>query len=176
MPTNATLVDVCLLDERDKVLQAPLTSASAAKWLRAQRRLRGVLRLKSTARSGSEDDWRKQQHREWTLPGFRSEVGRLLGRNDVDWILDRQVWRNRAQRRPENTRTQACSNLRAAKTQTVTCSLGYSYILVAGPVPHAPPMYEQPQPTNGGHISSSYLPSPDIDAPTTKRQQLFVVR
>jgi hypothetical protein len=32
MPSKATLVDVCLLDERSKVLQAPLVSASSAKW------------------------------------------------------------------------------------------------------------------------------------------------
>lgn len=104
MPTKATLVDVCLLDEREKVLRAPLVSAAATKWLRAQRRLRGVLRLRNVSTAEAGDGSQQQQHREWTLHGFRSEVGRMLGRDDVTWILDKQVGRNDG---PKHTRTHA---------------------------------------------------------------------
>ena len=90
MPTKATLVDVCLLDEREKVLQAPLVSAVAVKWLRAQRRLQGVLRLKGRAQTEGDPNESKRSPC-FTLMGFRSEVGRMLGRNDLDWILDRQA-------------------------------------------------------------------------------------
>ena len=93
MPTNGTLIDVSLLDEPEKVLQSPLVSANAAKWLRANRRLLGVIRLKTKKSVKKVDGNDAQiQHAHYTLPGFRSEVGRMLGRNDVEWILDRQVW------------------------------------------------------------------------------------
>ena len=92
MPCNATLVDVCLLDDRTKTLQAPLVSSSVAAWKRTKNilSLRAVIKA---SREGGDGGGEGPPPGIETLPGFRSEVGRLLGHDDRTWILESQVGR-----------------------------------------------------------------------------------
>ena len=104
MPTSATLVDVCLLDDREKTLASPLVSAPKARWLRTHRRLQGVLSMTGRGRVSKHgptdgDPEGAAAHHGWTLTGFRSQAGRMLGRDDVEWILDKQAGPRRARKR-----------------------------------------------------------------------------
>jgi hypothetical protein len=100
-------VQVCLLDQRDKTIKALLLNKARSAWMSGQHRLRDVLHVQrlgekatSTSRprpvgdagagADGDEERERRRRREWTLMGFRSEAGRMLGRNDVEWVLDSQ--------------------------------------------------------------------------------------